>query len=416
MTILELRNQRGKFIADARKLVDRIDEEKRDFTSEEDEKYKILLNEAQKVKDEIDRRETLEKIEKDLDQPVETKSKIELEDDASALQEGLYNAPEYRQAAQMWMRDGITDLEEKHKSAIRKQYKALQVDINTAGGYLVAPTQMVQGLLKAIDNMTFIRQLATKYQVASADSLGVVSLESDPDDADWTSELKVGTEDTGMAFGGRELHPHPLGKYILISNTLLRRAIMNVEDLVNGRLMYKFSITEEKHHLTGTGAQQPLGLFTASALGIPTSRDVSSGNTTTSIQFDGLISAKYALKGAYWPRSAWIFHRDAMTQIAKLKDGNGQYVWRENVRGGEPDTLLARPFYMSEYAPNTFSTGKYVGIFGDYTYYWIADALDMMLQRLVELKALTNQTVIIGRRETDGMPVLAEAFVRVKLA
>lgn len=78
--------------------------------------------------------------------------------------------------------------------------------------------------------------------------------------------------------------------------------------------------------------------------------------------------------------------------------------------------LLGSPFNMSEYAPNTFTTGQYVGIFGDFSNYWIADALDMQVQRLVELYAATNQTGLIGRMETDGMPVLAEAFARVKLA
>ena len=52
----------------------------------------------------------------------------------------------------------------------------------------------------------------------------------------------------------------------------------------------------------------------------------------------------------------------------------------------------------------------------DFSYYWIADALDMRIQRLVELYAATNQVGFIGRLETDAQPVLAEAFSRVKLA
>jgi HK97 family phage major capsid protein len=71
---------------------------------------------------------------------------------------------------------------------------------------------------------------------------------------------------------------------------------------------------------------------------------------------------------------------------------------------------------MSEYAPNTFTTGLYVGLIGDWSQYWIVDALDLTIQRLVELYAETNQTGFIGRMETDGAPVLAEAFARVKLA
>jgi hypothetical protein len=46
----------------------------------------------------------------------------------------------------------------------------------------------------------------------------------------------------------------------------------------------------------------------------------------------------------------------------------------------------------------------------------IADALSMQIQRLNELYAETNQVGFIGRWETDGAPVLEEAFVRVKLA
>ena len=40
----------------------------------------------------------------------------------------------------------------------------------------------------------------------------------------------------------------------------------------------------------------------------------------------------------------------------------------------------------------------------------------MQVQRLVELYAATNQVGFIGRLETDGMPVLEEAFSRVTLA
>jgi len=251
--------------------------------------------------------------------------------------------------------------------------------------------------------------------VPNAESLGAPSLDTDPADPTWTSELAIGSEDSSMEFGFRELNPHPLAKYIKISRKLWRK-VPSVESLVQQRLGYKFGVTAENAYLNGSGANQPLGVFTASDLGIPTSRDVSEGNLDDEIQFDGLIEAKYTLKSQYWPRARWIFHRDGQKQIAKLKDGNGQYIWRESVRVGEPDRVLGLPTHMSEYAPNTFTTGLYVGILGDFSFYWIADALAMEFQRLVELYAATNQIGIIGRLESDGMPVLSEAFVRVKLA
>jgi HK97 family phage major capsid protein len=83
--------------------------------------------------------------------------------------------------------------------------------------------------------------------------------------------------------------------------------------------------------------------------------------------------------------------------------------------GGTPDRILEVPYVMSEYAPSTFTTGLYVGIIGDFSFYWIADSLKLEIQRLDELYAVTNQVGFIGRSETDGLPVLAEAFARVKL-
>jgi HK97 family phage major capsid protein len=226
-----------------------------------------------------------------------------------------------------------------------------------------------------------------------------------------------------MSFGKRELHPRPLAKRIKISRKLLSR-LPGAEGLVTQRLAYKFAVSEEKAFLTGTGANGPLGVFTASSYGISTGRDVSSGNTSTAITMDGLINALYSLKAQYQtsPTTAWLFHRDAVKMIRKLRDdsgasaGTGQYLWQPSTQVGEPDTLLGLPVFTSEYAPNTFTTGLYVGLVGDFSNYWIADADTFSVQRLVELYAEANQVGLIGRKETDGMPVLEEAFARVTLA
>jgi HK97 family phage major capsid protein len=219
-----------------------------------------------------------------------------------------------------------------------------------------------------------------------------------------------------MAFGKRKMIPHPLAKLIKVSKDFLR---MNTrgESLVRDRLAYKNGIAQEKGFMTGTGVQQALGIFTASADGIPTTRDVSTGNTTTAPTFDGLLGAKYALKEQYRRSKSirWIFHPDVLLAIAKLKDGNGQYLWKESVRVGEPDTILSIGLMESQYAPNTMTTGQYVGALGDWSYYWIADAMDFAIQRLDELYAATNQVGFICRSATDGQFTLAEAAVRVKL-
>jgi HK97 family phage major capsid protein len=82
---------------------------------------------------------------------------------------------------------------------------------------------------------------------------------------------------------------------------------------------------------------------------------------------------------------------------------------------GAPDMLLGKRVNSSEYAPNTFGAGLYVGLYGDLTNYWICDSMGMEIQVLAELYARTNQIDYLCRIETDGAPVMPAAFARVTL-
>ena len=391
-----LREQRGKLIHDSRAIVDAAEAAKRALTAEESAKFDEMFGKAEELRAQIEREERLRDAERELAQSENRGDDRERENGAGdKVMAGFRN----------WLMTGVSNPE----------HRALSSGVNTEGGYLVAPEAFVAQLIKNIDDMVFIRSRATIYPMPRAASIGFPSLDSDPADADWTTELQTGSEDTTMAFGKRIMQPHPLAKRIKVSNNLLRNSAIPAETMVNDRMGYKFGVTLEKAYLTGNGNQQPLGVFTASNDGIPTSRDVSTANTATAITADNLINVKYSLKGQYWNNADWLFHRDAMKMIAKLKDGDGQYLWRESLREGEPDRLLGRPLMMSEYAPNTFTSGLYAGILGDFSNYWIVDSMMMQMQRLVELYAETNQTGFIGRYEGDGAPVLAEAFARVKL-
>mgnify|MGYP005824440061 CR=1 FL=1 len=396
-----LREKRGKAIADMQAILDTIEARENDEgTAEELANHARLFDEQERLRKEIEAEERQQDLAREEAARVAAAegAPAEVEDRAGAMG-----------AFRNYLRSGNI------AGAGADELRALQADADTEGGFLVVPEEFVRLLIKFMDDAVFVRGLATVIPVINADSLGIPSLDTDIADADWTTELLTGTEDSSMALGKRSLEPHPLAKLIKVSNKLLRIGAIPVEQLVNDRLGYKFAITQEKAYLTGTGAGQPLGLFTASGDGISTGRDVSTGNTTTALTFDGLIEAKFSVKGGYWRNARWLFHRDAVKMITKLKDGEGRYLWQQSVQDGGPDMILGRPVDMSEYVPNTFTTGLYVGMFGDFSHYWIVDSLQLQVQRLVELYAATNQVGFIGRYEGDGMPVLEEAFARVTL-
>ena len=405
MEILEMKQKRAALVKEARKLLDTAEKEKRELTGEETAKYEEMMKEVDSWGTKIEREENLRKMEEALKVPEPTVVPPQPTEPEARTNPRATEG--YRKSFEKFLRSGINALAE-------KEVRAMQADDPEGGGYLVAPQLFVSEMLKAVDNTVFVRGLARKFSLAKAASLGVPKLDTDFSDADWVSELATGDEDA-LDYGKRELRPHALSKLVKVSKPLIRLSTESIEAMVRERLSYRFSVTLENAYLNGDGLQKPLGVFTADADGINTDRDVSTGNTDSSIKADGLIEAKYTLKTPYLRNARWVFHRDAVKQIRKLKDGAGQYLWQPGITADMLDEILGIPIIVSEYAPSTFTTGKYVGILGDFSYYWIADALDMQVQRLVELYATTNQVGYIARFETDGMPVLSEAFVRVTL-
>lgn len=298
-----------------------------------------------------------------------------------------------------------------------EQMAALQSNDSEQAGYLLASEQFAAGILKEVDDICFIRQYAKIHTVPEASTLGIRRRSARMNTFGWSTELTVSAQDTALKYGKKVLNPSHLTGQILLSRDLVRRGGSLVASEVSYEMARNAAEKMEDGYLTGNGAEQPLGVFTASTDGISTGRDVVTGSTTA-ILADGLIDAKYALKAQYRNNAMgacrWLFHRDAVKMISKLKDSQNNYIWLQSMREGEPDRLLNIPIDESERVPNTFTTGLYVGLLANWNYYEIADALDMEMQVLYELYAQTNQIAYIGRLKTDGMPTLEEAFVRIR--
>lgn len=442
MTIRELLEKRRKMLEEARSLNDKAGEEKRDLSESENARYTKIMDEASKIAAEVRELEIQSEFEKrdaerlaaEQEAKEEGTGEPETRDEARELEERSF-----RHLAEA-KRDGRprSSLPEEERNALERlemrafngylrtggnlqaldplEQRALSAGSDTGGGYITAPPRFVANLIKALDNDVFMMGLGTVQTLTSEESLGQPTLDTDVSDPDWTAEVGATQEDSSLALGKRELKPNKLSKLIKVSNKLLRVSAMDPAMLVEQRFAYKFGVTFENAFLNGNGSGQPLGIFTASSSGISTSRDVSTDNTTTAMTVDGLLNAFYSVKAGHRRNASWFFHRDGIKQISKMKDGTGNYYWQPSVREGEPDRFKGRPVYESEYAPSTFTTGLYVGIFGDMSFYHIAMVQQMVLQRLTELYAVNDQTGFIARQWADGAPVLEEAFARVKLA
>jgi HK97 family phage major capsid protein len=407
------REERAKLVKQARDVWGKAEQEKRELTALENEQVTKLLSDADRLESEFKAEEgqtalrsRLTAHEADCVQSRGRKVPAELPPGSPAERRAQKG---YGDMFRRWLTAG-----DKGMSA---ELRALQVDSDILGGYLMAPQQFVAEVIQTVTDAVFARQYARVFPLSEAVSLGAPKLTTRPSAALWTSELTQTTDDTAARFGKRELFPHFLTKEIKVSRPLLEKAAVNMESWISGEFARIFAETEENAFLNGSGANQPLGVFTASTDGVSTGRDFSTGNSTTAISADGLIGCYYSMKQQHRRSSRWLFNRVAVRQIRQLKDGDGQYIWLPGIRSGEDDTILGRPVDESEFAPSTFTAGLYVGLLANWQAgYWIADVAQMGLQRLDELYARTNEIGFIGRRWVDGAPVLEEAFARVTLA
>lgn len=293
-------------------------------------------------------------------------------------------------------------------------YNALSQASPTQAGYLVAPVEWVMDLIKDLAAGTFMRQKATVKQLAKAVTLGFPTRTAGMSSFAWGTEIAAPTADAALAFGKREFIAKPGTSEILVSKTLLRNS-PDSDGIVRAEIAEELVAAYETAYMTGAGTTSPLGLFVASADGITTARDVSTGNTATEMKFEGLMNAKMSVVANRRVGAEWIFHRTGVLQLMKLKNNDGQYIWQQSVQSGAPSLLLGDPVNESEYAPSTFTTGLYVGVYGNLKDYWIVDSLAMEIQVLMELYARTNQVDYLTRVETDGMPFKSNSFARVKL-
>ena len=434
MNIRDLKEEAHRVINEQRELNDKVLADEREYTAEETLQWDKLDARVDELKTEIDNTQKAdeERARKavaladaerhfgDIEEPAPQIPDPNAHPDREPVgQRVIFNATEeYEKAFTQFLVGGAGGLREEDRRILSQGWgsRNLQADSDIAGGFLLAPEKFQAELIKDRDNMVFVRRYARKFTLTDTGSMIAPARQDRMGDPTWTSELLTGAEDTSLDFDQRRLTPHPLARRIKVSNTLLRLAAMGVDAIVREEFSYEFSTVEENAFLNGTGAGQPLGIFTAVAGGISTARDVNTANTTTAIKADNLIEVLYTQPAQYRRDARWLFHRDALKMIRKLKDGEGNYLWQPGLAGDRPATILSVPYDESEYVPNTFTSGLYVGALCCWPYYWVVDALTIGIQVLKELYAETNQTGYIARSETDAMPIHENGFVRVTLA
>ncbi|MCT3440186.1 phage major capsid protein [Limosilactobacillus fermentum] len=389
--IIELQEKRAKIWKQAKNFLDERQAKSDILSAEDNATYERMEKDVVDLGKEIDRLNKQAAIDNELNQPT-TNAIV----GAPTLGKESGAKDQYDQSFWNMMRGNVS----------ANVMNALKEGSDSDGGYLV-PDEFENQLIQKLHQENVLRSISHVIQTSSGDhKIPVVASEGT---ASWLDEEAAYTE-SNSSFGQVTLGAHKLGTLIKVSDELLNDSAFDLTNYISTEFARRLGDSEEEAFLTGNGTGRPTGILNDSN----GAKDGVTAAAADAITFDELIDLFYSLKEPYRKNAVFLMNDSTVKAVRKLKDQNGQYIWQPSVQLGTPDMILNRPVFTSQYMP-TLSAGNKIALFGDFSYYWIADRQGRTFKRLNELYAVNGQVGFLGSQRVDAKTILPEALTTLKM-
>lgn len=151
-----------------------------------------------------------------------------------------------------------------------------------------------------------------------------------------------------------------------------------------------------RHFLTGTGTNQPRGVFTDASAATATWSEA----TGTDEQIaDALIDLSHELPRGYRPNARYLVSDQTVRIMRKLRDANGQFLWANGLTAGAPGTFNGYTVLEDD------GVADDKVLFADLSKYRIRMAGGLRVERSVDIKFMTDQIVYRFLQRADGLLV-----------
>ena len=388
--VLEMREKRAKLWDAAKAFLDSQRGADGMLSAEDAATYDKMEADVMALGHEIERLERQAALDQELAQP--TAKPLTDKPGAPADQGKTGRASdEYRDSFWKVMRD---------KSVSHEVYNALKIGEDDHGGYL-APDEYQRTLIEALEEQNIFRQLAHVISTSSGDRK--IPIVASKGTASWIDE-EAAYPETDDTFGLVSIGAFKLATMIKVSEELLNDSVFDVAAYIAREFARRIGAAEEEAFFTGNGSGKPTGILNKTGgadVGITAAKE-------DALTFDEVMDLFYSLRAPYRRNAVFVMNDSTVKALRKLKNGAGDYIWQPSVTANTPDTILNRPVYTSAFMPTLKADARPI-LFGDLSYYWVADRQGRSFKRLNELYAATGQVGFLSSERVDGKLVLAEA-------
>lgn len=430
-SIIDLRQDRARLWEEAKSIHRLALMEKRDLTAEEQEQWDRLNGKVEALKRRIDREERIAALEEEMDEPIDSqppaarrsqpeqperqdRGQFEYDEHAS-----LPASEEYNKAFRAYLRFGMNGVRPEQRAILQPHFsiseeRALGTTSAAVGGALV-PQEFYNRLLEALKQYGGMRKARTTQITTSSGA--TMPIPTVDDTGNTGAILAENTADTeqDIAFAAVNLGAYMYtSKLVRVSLQLLQDSAFPMDSWLPRKLGERIGRATNAHFTTGTGTGQPRGILAATG-GAPNGALGATGSTT-SVTYTKLVELEHSVDPSYRDMAQWMFHDTTLRALKSIVDLEGRPLWLPGLAVAAPDTILGYSYVVNQNVPVMAANAKSI-LFGDFSYYYIRDVMDLRILRLEERYAEYLQVGFLAFMRSDGVfanPAAADAQAPIK--
>lgn len=402
-----LRERRLNVWEQAKGLAERVSDENRNFTAEEQGTYEALDEELNTLDSRIKSVLDQEKRARDADAQFEAVhrnaaangKKVTDRGGAAYTEDDDKLADEFRKL----LRGEINRVEVGQPTAAERRALRMGTEQRVVTtGSAPMPTSFVGQLYQyLVDNSSIRGCNPTVYTTTSGEALTVPRSTAEGS-ATWFGE-NVQITESAPTLSSITLNAYKVGKTLYVSRELLDDTGFDLLGYIADHSGRNIGIAIDAAYVAGDGTAKPTGIIAASggASAIAMVTGTATGFPAAPAGGDPLIDAFHSVIPQYRRNASWLMNDASVKLARKIKDTTGNFLWQPGLVAGAPDTLLGRPLFAD---PNmaTFVNGAKVIAFGDFRSYAIRDVTPMRFERSDDFKFDTDLVSFKVVYRTDG--------------
>ncbi|EEI46694.1 MULTISPECIES: phage major capsid protein [Proteus] len=327
--LLELRQQKATLTEQMRSLLTKAETEKRSLSDDEAKSFDELRHQSESLNTEIARYEAMAEEERS-------------------------------QTGKHVLGDNTVSNDELRHYVLTGETRTLSTGVPADGGYTVIP-ELNKQIMQQLTDDSVMRKICTIKTTHSNEYKQLVSVGGAK--VNHGEEGHARTETGTPKLEEVSIKLFPIYAYPKTTQEIIDFSDVDILSWLSSEIGDTFVDTEEVDLVTGDGLKKAKGF-----LAYP--REAKDDKTRAfgklekleamTLTADSLIDLKFKLRAKYRKNAVWVMNSNTAAKVQKLKNGNGDYIWRDRLQSGDPDTLLGLPVhYLENMADDVIALGDF---------------------------------------------------------